>query len=70
MKYLRVIEIRYKDELLINLRNISVVVVNSQSILVNGVHGEATGWYSFDEENFKKILNAIKEYEIWKKVNY
>lgn len=62
MKYLRVIENRYKNELLINLNNISVIEANS--ILVNGVHGEGTGWYHFDKENFNKILNAIKEYEI------
>lgn len=64
MKFIRVIEIKYKDELLININNISVIHIPSKSILVNGTHGEHTGWYCFDDYNFNKIIEIVEDKEV------
>lgn len=64
MEFIRVTEIKYKDELLININNISVIHIPSKSILVNGTSGEQNGWYCFDEENFNKIINYLKDNDL------
>lgn len=57
--FVKVIESRYGDNLLLNVDNISVVNVQAGKVLMNGTHGESTGWYNFAKPSMKKIVDAI-----------
>ena len=54
-RFILVKENRYNDRLLINVDNISVIVLETNTVLVNG--GE-TGWYHFDNKEISKIIEA------------
>lgn len=59
-KFIEVKESKYGDKLLLNIDNISVIHLGGMRVLVNGTHGEATGWFIFTAKEFQKILDAIK----------
>ena len=54
-KFILVKESRNNNRLLINVDNISVIMLENNAVLVNG--GEP-GWYSFDNEEISKIIEA------------
>ncbi|MZK53635.1 hypothetical protein [Clostridium beijerinckii] len=58
--FIRVKETRWNDSVLININNISNIYENSNTIIVNGVHGEGNGIYTLDEESMKKLLKNIE----------
>lgn len=57
--FIKVTEARYGDNLLLNIESIAVINTNASMVLVNGIHGENTGWYTFEPAQLKKILVAI-----------
>ena len=58
--FIKVTECRSRDQLFINLDAIAVIHIGTKSVLVNGVHGENTGWYSFYEHEFNTILYHLE----------
>ena len=54
-KFILVKESRNNNRLLINVDNISVIMLENNAVLVNG--GELR-WYSFDNEEISKIIEA------------
>lgn len=63
-KFIKVTELRYGDELLLNLDNIVAVPLNSSgTIYTNAVHGEGNGNFTFSTYEMRKIVKAIEKYE-------
>jgi hypothetical protein len=58
--FIRVKETQWNDSVLININNISNIYEDSNTIIVNGVHGEGNGIYNLDEESMKKLLKNIE----------
>lgn len=57
--FIRVTELIYKDEYIINTDNISFICEASQTILLNGNHGEGNGLIKISKGDIAKILNEI-----------
>lgn len=61
-KWLKVQEVKYNDWLWINLDNVSVIHIDAHMVLVNGTHGENTGWYTLKEQSFDELIKNVEEF--------
>jgi hypothetical protein len=59
--FVRVKDLRYADDLLLNVDNITYISLNSGHVLLNGTHAEGNGVIRFNQENIQIILNAINQ---------
>lgn len=57
--FIEVVELKYKDKYVINTNNISFICEASQTILLNGTHGNGCGLITVRKEDIEKILNNI-----------
>ena len=58
--FIRVLETQYNDKPLININHISAIYEESNTIVVNGNHGQGNGIYHLDSESMKKLLKNIE----------
>jgi len=62
MKFIKVIETRYKEEVLVNVEQISHIFIQSSNIVLCGNHWSdigAWGMLSLDEESMKRVLKEV-----------
>ena len=50
---------KYEESVLLNIDNISAIHYEQKRVLMNGVHGEGTGFYDLPDADFEHLLGVI-----------
>lgn len=58
--FIKVKDIQFNEEIIINTDNISFINEKAQTLSLNGVHGQGNGLLRIDAKDIRKVIKSIQ----------